>query len=95
MFPTREEPPRYHKTTGLAPSLDAVLEIGHLPVTVDRLIAQARQEVSERPSQAGHHRVLSKVRFERLQHGVKSEPGIGTGANFPDVGRNVGEAGVE
>jgi len=94
-FQPGEEPPRDHKTTGPAPSLDAVLEVGHLPIAVDRLIAQARQQVSERPSQPGHHRILSGLRFERLQHGVKSEPGIGTSANLPDVGRDVGEAGLE
>ncbi len=79
----------------MAPSLDAVLEVGHLPIAADRLIGQARQQVSERPSPPGHHRILSGLRFERLQHGIKSEPGIGTGANLPDVGWDVGEAGVE
>jgi len=84
-----------HETTGFAPTLGAMFEVGHFPVAVNRLIAQAGPQVSEGPTEAGHDGILSGPGFEGIEHGVKGEACIGAGTNLPDVRRHVGEAGIE
>jgi len=58
------ESSRHHETTGLWPTMGAVLELGHLPLAINRFIRDAGQESLERWGQTSDHRILCGPLFQ-------------------------------
>lgn len=94
-FRLRNESSRDHETASSAPTLRAMLKVSHFPIPVDGFIPQAGQPISEGRSQAGHDSILAGLGFEGVENRVESKTRIGASANLTDVGRHVGEAGIQ
>jgi len=84
-----------HETTGLGPTVGAMLEVGNLPIVVDGFIIQAGECAAESRGQAGDDGVLGGSGFEGFEAGVEAEARVGPNPNLSDIRWNVGKAGIE
>ena len=75
--------------------MKTMLEVGHLPITVDSLVAQPRQQALESGGQPGHYGILRGVSFKSFEDRVETEARIRPDAEFANVRWHVGEAGVQ
>jgi len=79
----------------MRPSTRAVLEVGHFPIPIDRFISNTGQQAPKGRSQSGHHRVLCGAGFESFKDRIEPEASVRPEAQFADIRRHVGEAGVQ
>src|ERR1035441_10766972 len=58
------ESSRHNETTGLWPTMQAVVELGHLPLVIHGFIGDAGEQSFERRGQTRGHRILCAPSFQ-------------------------------
>jgi hypothetical protein len=75
--------------------MQAVLELGHLPLAVHGCIGNAGEQSLECRGQTRGHRILYGSTFQGGEHRMEAEAGVGSDTQLADLVWDIGEAGVQ
>jgi hypothetical protein len=75
--------------------MQAVLELGHLPLAIHGFIGDAGEQSFERRGQTRGHRILCGPSFQSGEHGMEAEAGVGSDSQLANLEWNISEAGLQ
>ena len=75
--------------------MQAVFELGHLPLAIHCCIGNAGEQSLERRSQTRGHRILCGSGFQGGEHRMEAEASVGADPQLANLGWDIGEAGVQ
>jgi hypothetical protein len=81
----RNESSPHYETTCWGPTVGTMLALSHLPLLIDKFIAQARQQSLEIRCQSGYDGILRGSGFQLFQDGVETKTGTRPNSELANV----------
>src|SRR5439155_17635189 len=90
-----DKPSRDAESAGMRPTVRPIVELRHFSCAIDWFIPKTRQWCLQPFGHASDDNVVSGELFQSLQHRIETKTRIGPQPNLSDVGRYIGEAGIQ